>query len=225
MFFLADMRPHHQAWRHRPFTMGDNHGGVAATAVSTFPVTLCVLLILYLALVMVSFADLLDVCACLHVVKLTSAYVMLTSVIILTQKLLKILTIQIPYMIRKFSSAGFAAMLKPSPFTGAHFKRWQNKTLLWLTTMGVQGIADGTPIGSLTSDEEKAFRVATVLFVGVILNVLGDNLVDAYLHTRDGKERWDVFEAKLGAADAGGELYAMEHFNDYKMVENRSVVE
>jgi hypothetical protein len=75
---------------------------------------------------------------------------------------------------------------------------------------GVQGIADGTPIGSLTPDEEKAFRDATVLFVGAILSVLGDNLVDAYLHIRDGKELWDVLEAKLGAADAGGELYAME---------------
>ena len=32
-------------------------------------------------------------------------------------------------------------------------------------------------------------------------------------------------DAKFGIADAGGELYAMEQVNDYKMVENRSVVE
>jgi hypothetical protein len=56
--------------------------------------------------------------------------------------------------------------------------------------------------------------------MGVILIVLGDNLVDPYLHIRDGKELWDALEAKFGAADAGGELYAMEQFNDYKMVEN-----
>jgi hypothetical protein len=91
--------------------------------------------------------------------------------------------------------------------------------------MTMQGIADGTPIGPLTPDEEKAFRDATVLFAGAVLSVLGDNLVDAYLHIRDGKELWDALEAKFGAADAGGELYAMEQFNDYKMVENRSVVE
>jgi hypothetical protein len=60
--------------------MGDNHGGAAA-AVLTFSIVLYVLLISYLALVMVTFADLLDVLACLHVVKLTSAYLLLTSVI------------------------------------------------------------------------------------------------------------------------------------------------
>jgi hypothetical protein len=86
--------------------------------------------------------------------------------------------------------------------------------------MGVQGVADGTPIGRLTPDEDKVFRDATVLFVGAFLSVLGDNLVDAYLHIRDDKELWDALEAKFVAADAGGELYAMEQFNDYKMVEN-----
>jgi hypothetical protein len=86
--------------------------------------------------------------------------------------------------------------------------------------MGVQGVAEGTPISLLTPEEEKAFRDATVLFVGAFLSVLGDNLVDAYLHIRDGKELWDALEAKFGAADADGELFAMEQFNDYKMVEN-----
>ncbi|KAK1698175.1 hypothetical protein QYE76_014872 [Lolium multiflorum] len=33
-----------------------------------------------------------------------------------------------------------SAALKPSPFTGSHFKRWQNKTLLWLTAMGVHRV-------------------------------------------------------------------------------------
>jgi hypothetical protein len=32
-------------------------------------------------------------------------------------------------------------------------------------------------------------------------------------------------EAKFGSANAGGEIYAMEQYNDYKMVENRFVVE
>jgi hypothetical protein len=91
--------------------------------------------------------------------------------------------------------------------------------------MGVQGVADGTPIGPLTPDEEKAFRDATVLFVGSVLSVLGDILVDVYLHIRDEKELWDALEAKFSAVDGGGELYAMEQFNDYKIVENRSIVE
>ncbi|KAK1630411.1 hypothetical protein QYE76_004726 [Lolium multiflorum] len=43
----------------------------------------------------------------------------------------------------QFSPSGFAAALKPSPFTGSHFKRWQSKTLLWLTSMGVHRVAEG----------------------------------------------------------------------------------
>ncbi|KAK1606289.1 hypothetical protein QYE76_029962 [Lolium multiflorum] len=128
-------------------------------------------------------------------------------------------------MVKQFSPSGFAAALKPSPFTGSHFKRWQNKTLLWLTSMGVHRVAEGTPRGPLTPDEDKAFGDATVIFVGAVLSVLGDKLVDAYLHIRNGKELWDALDAKFGVADAGGELYAMEQFNDYIMVENRSVVE
>jgi chromate transport protein ChrA len=100
--------------------MGDNHGG-AAVAVLAFPVAPYVFLISYLALVLVPFADMLDVLACLHVVKLTSAYLMLTLVIKITRKLLNILTIQKPYMIRQFLPAGFATALKPSPFMGSHY--------------------------------------------------------------------------------------------------------
>ncbi|KAK1650383.1 hypothetical protein QYE76_068188 [Lolium multiflorum] len=100
-----------------------------------------------------------------------------------------------------------------------------NKTLLWLTAMGVHRVAEGIPRGPLTPEEDKAFGDATVIFVGAVLSVLGDKLVDAYLHLRNGKELWDALDAKFGAADAGGELYAMEQFNDYRMVENRSVVE
>jgi hypothetical protein len=91
VFFLADLHSLHQAQQHRPFTIGDNHGGAAAV-VSTFPVALYVRLISYLALVLVPFADLLDVLACVYVAKLTSAYLLLTSVIKHTRKLLKILT-------------------------------------------------------------------------------------------------------------------------------------
>jgi hypothetical protein len=127
--------------------MGDNHG--AAVAVPAFLVALCVLLVSYFTLL--PFIDLLDVLVCLHVVKLSSSYVLLTLVIKLTWKFLNILTIQKSYMFRQFSLVGFAAALKPSPFTGAHFKRWQNKILLWLTTMSVQGVAVGTPIGPLAA--------------------------------------------------------------------------
>ena len=36
---------------------------------------------------------------------------------------------------------------------------------------------------------------------------------------------WDALEAKFGVSDAGTELYIMEQFYDYRMTEERSVVE
>ncbi|WVZ54788.1 hypothetical protein U9M48_005536 [Paspalum notatum var. saurae] len=42
---------------------------------------------------------------------------------------------------------------------------------------------------------------------------------------KDAKELWDTLNAKFGTSDAGSELYVMENFHDYKMADNRSVVE
>ena len=38
-------------------------------------------------------------------------------------------------------------------------------------------------------------------------------------------ELWEALEHKFFAADVGRELYVMEQYHDFKMVENRSVVE
>jgi hypothetical protein len=35
---------------------------------------------------------------------------------------------------------------------------------------------------------------------------------------------WDALEAKYGVSDAGSELYVMEQFHNYRMVDGRSVV-
>ena len=55
--------------------------------------------------------------------------------------------------------------------------------------------------------------------------MIGDKLVDTYLHMRVAKNLWDALKAKFGATDAGSELYAMEQLHDYKMVDNRSVLD
>jgi hypothetical protein len=77
----------------------------------------------------------------------------------------------------------------------------------------VHRVAEGIPRCPLTPEEDKVFGNATVIFVGAVLSVLGDKLVDAYLHIQNGKELWDALDAKFGAADARGELYAMEHMD------------
>ena len=41
----------------------------------------------------------------------------------------------------------------------------------------------------------------------------------------NGKDMWAALEAKFGASDAGSELYVIEKFYDYKMTDERSVVQ
>ena len=82
-----------------------------------------------------------------------------------------------------------------------------------------------SPTVTIAPEQENTFREASTIFVGVVLTVIGDKLVDAYLRMRVAKNLWDALEAKFGATDAGSELYAMEQFHDYKMVDNRSVLD
>ena len=135
-------------------------------------------------------------------------------------------TIQKPYYRHcDFTMAGFADALRPDKFTGVHFKRWQIRVTLWLTAMKCFWVSTGKPEGVLTAEQQKQFEEATTLFVGCILSVLGDRLVEVYMHMTDAKELWDALNTKFGATDASNDLYIMEQFHDYKMADNRSVVE
>ena len=94
-----------------------------------------------------------------------------------------------------------------------------------LMAMNVFWVAGVTPTETITPEQEKMFKEATVLFLGAVISVIGDKLVDAYLHMHVAKDLWEALESKFGATDAGSEMYVMEQFHDYKMVDNRSVLE
>jgi hypothetical protein len=83
----------------------------------------------------------------------------------------------------------------------------------------------GKPEGELTPLEDKSFEDADTLLRGAIISVLGKNIVDSYLSISTGKDMWDAIEAKFGVSDAGSELYVMEQFYDFKMTNERSIVE
>ncbi|WVZ61407.1 hypothetical protein U9M48_011286, partial [Paspalum notatum var. saurae] len=132
-------------------------------------------------------------------------------------------------------ASGFASSLKPqTPFDGSNYKRWRAKMVLWLTAMNIMHVAQGKPESSKTlpegqafeaTPEGKAFEGADNLFRGAVISALAETIVDSYMHLFTGKEMWDALEAKFGVSDAGCELYIMEQFHDYRMVEDRSVVE
>jgi hypothetical protein len=96
--------------------------------------------------------------------------------------------------------------------------------ILWLTAMNIIHVVNGKP-EQFTPKEEQAFMAAENLFRGVVISVLAENLVDFYLTATSGKKLWDALETKYGVSDAGSELYVMEQFCDYKMVDDRSIVE
>jgi hypothetical protein len=106
-----------------------------------------------------------------------------------------------------------------------HFKRWQVKATLWLIAMNVFHVSKGKPEGPLTPDQEKEYDHVNTIFTGAVLSALVDRLVDANIQHTDGKELWDTLTTKYGASDAGSDLYIMKRFHDYKMVDNRSIVE
>jgi hypothetical protein len=64
-------------------------------------------------------------------------------------------TVQKSYC-RHFSfMAGFAKALRPTPFTGANFKRWKMRATLWLTVMNVFWVFEGKREGELTPEKEN----------------------------------------------------------------------
>jgi hypothetical protein len=85
-------------------------------------------------------------------------------------------TIKKPYF-RHFSfMARFVDALRPTPFTGANFKRWQMRVTLWLTTMNVFRVSEGKPEGELTPEKEKEYLEANTIFCGVVVGVLVETL-------------------------------------------------
>jgi len=76
-----------------------------------------------------------------------------------------------------------------------------------------------------TPEEEQKFLAADNLFRDVVISALDKKYIDNYIICTTAKELWDVLEAKFGVSDAGSELYLMEQLLDYKMVDNRSVIE
>ena len=110
-------------------------------------------------------------------------------------------------------------------FEGIHYKRWRVRAVLWFQTMSCYDATLGKPEGEQDAQQAHAFQKMDTLFKAALLSVLGENIVDAYASIDNGKDMWDALEAKFGVSDAGTELYIMEQFYDYRMTEERSVVE
>jgi hypothetical protein len=57
-----------------------------------------------------------------------------------------------------------------------------------------------------------------------VVEVLTETLQDTYLRYKTAKEMWDTLNIEYGGLDAGTELYIIEQYHDYQMVDEKSVV-
>jgi LTR polyprotein gag-polypeptide-like protein len=126
---------------------------------------------------------------------------------------------------RQLNSTGLAAATRPPPFDGVNYKRWRTRAVLWLKNLGCYSATLGKPEGDLSPVQEEAFQKVDTMFMGALFNILGDNIVDTYMSFDNGKDAWDALDAKFGVSDAGTELYIMEQFYDYKMTDDRPIVD
>jgi len=83
----------------------------------------------------------------------------------------------------------------------------------------------GTVYSFTPDEEEQTFLAADNLFRGAVISALDKKYVDNYIICTTVKELWDALEAKFRVSDAGSELYLIEQLFDYKMMDNRSVIE
>jgi hypothetical protein len=144
-----------------------------------------------------------------HLITTVMIMIMSFSWIKLNLKLPIFLTIQKRYG-GQFSSVGFAGLLKPSPFEGTHYKRWRQKSILWLTSMNCFHVVHERAVGPQTSEEEHAFQHGDTTCKAALLSIIGDSLVNAYVQLSIGKAMWDALEARYGVSDADFELYVMK---------------
>ncbi|KAK1661243.1 hypothetical protein QYE76_049402 [Lolium multiflorum] len=126
---------------------------------------------------------------------------------------------------RQINSSSIAAATRPPSFDGMHYKRWRTKAVLWFTNLGCFSATDARPEGPLSAEEQGKFEKVDAMFKAALFSILGDNIVDPYMAFDHGKDAWDALEAKFGVSDAGTELYVMEQYYDYRMTDERSVVE
>ncbi|XP_042018986.1 uncharacterized protein LOC121766813 [Salvia splendens] len=99
---------------------------------------------------------------------------------------------------------------KPEKFKGSEFKRWQQKMLFYLTTLGVANfLTEDAPV---VSEEETDFHVRNV-YVRCLAS-----------RTKTSKELWEALDKKYRVEDAGTKKYVVAKFLDYKMVDSRPVV-
>ncbi|XP_073312417.1 uncharacterized protein [Primulina huaijiensis] len=120
---------------------------------------------------------------------------------------------------------------KPEKFSGADFKRWQQKMLFYLTTLSLSRFLKEDPPTVVENETDTNMRAALdawnqsdFLCKNYILNGLDNALHNMYCQVKTTKELWDMLDKKYRAEDAGLKKFIVGRFLDFKMVDSKSVM-
>nr|XP_048320125.1 uncharacterized protein LOC125419077 [Ziziphus jujuba var. spinosa] len=119
---------------------------------------------------------------------------------------------------------------RPDKFDGANFKRWQQKMLFYLTTLGLaRFLIEDEPPSDEKSDKETlmavdAWKNSDYLYWNYVLNGLSDALYGVYCGTKSAKELWETLDRKYKTENAGSEKFVVGKFLDYMMVDTKPLM-
>ena len=121
--------------------------------------------------------------------------------------------------------------VKLERFDGGNFIRWQKKLHFLLTSLNVVYVLT-TPKPQERENETLAetrvrhkWEQDDYVCKGHICNAMSDTLFDQYHNKPTSKEIWDSLEAKYMMEDATSKKFLASKFFNYRMVDNRLVLE
>jgi hypothetical protein len=81
------------------------------------------------------------------------------------------------------------------------------------------------PVLPLSEEQHREHELEISTCIGCLLSLLPDQLCDIYMHHTSAHELWDALDHKYAEFDAGHELYVNDQYHEYKMVDDRSIME
>nr|GEZ58349.1 zinc finger, CCHC-type [Tanacetum cinerariifolium] len=116
-------------------------------------------------------------------------------------------------------------------FEGQDFRRWKKKMHFLLTTLKVVYVLSiPSPVWSENETLETTRKMMKwenndYICRGHILNGMSDSLLDIYQNAESAKALWESLESKYMAEYASAMKFIVSSFMNYKMVDNRPVME
>lgn len=129
------------------------------------------------------------------------------------------------------STVPFSHGERPEKFTGVNFKRWQQKILFYLTTLGLAKFLTEDPpaIDKLEPDPIKAgtltaWKSSDFKCKNYILNELDNSLYNVYCTMKTSEELWISLNRKYKTEDAGMKKFIVGKFLYFKMIDSKTII-